>query len=67
MKMPDPNGPMIKDKETGLLTDRPAEMIDNPEKQAVIERIWQLRSQGLGLRRICGLASFDCCFYSQES
>jgi hypothetical protein len=53
MKMPDPNGPMIKDKETGLLTDRPAAMIDNPDEQAVIERIRQLRAQGNGLRKIC--------------
>ncbi|HEV3238474.1 MAG TPA: recombinase family protein [Gemmataceae bacterium] len=52
-KMPDPNGPKIKDKETGLLTDRPAAMIDNPEEQAVIEWIQQLRAQGNGLRKIC--------------
>jgi site-specific DNA recombinase len=52
-KMPDPNGPKVKDKESGLLTDRPAAMIDNPEEQAVIERIRLLRSQGNGLRKIC--------------
>jgi hypothetical protein len=52
-KMPDPNGPKIKDKEAGLLTDRPAAMIDNPEEQAVIEMIQQSRAQGNGLRKIC--------------
>src|SRR5258707_4469728 len=31
-KMPDPDGPMVKDKETGQLTDRPAQMIDEPEE-----------------------------------
>jgi DNA invertase Pin-like site-specific DNA recombinase len=51
-KMPDPYGPMVKDKETGQLTDRPARMVDHPEEQAVIARIRQLRAQGNGLRKI---------------
>jgi len=51
-KMPDPNGPMVKEKETGQFTERPARMIDHPEEQAVIERIRQLRNEGYGLRKI---------------
>jgi hypothetical protein len=51
-KMPNPNGPMVKDKETGKFTDRPAQMVDHPEEQAVIKRIMQLRSDGNGLRKI---------------
>jgi DNA invertase Pin-like site-specific DNA recombinase len=51
-KMPDLNGPMVKDKETGRFTDRPAQMIDHPEEQAVLERITQLRAEGNGLRKI---------------
>jgi hypothetical protein len=43
---------MVKDKETGQFTDRPAQMIDHPEGQAVIERIRQLRTEGNGLRKI---------------
>ena len=51
-KMPDPHGPMVKDKETGQFTNRPAHMIDNPEEQAVIEQIRRLRAQGDGPRKI---------------
>jgi DNA invertase Pin-like site-specific DNA recombinase len=51
-KMPDPKGPMVKDKETGQLIDRPAQVVDHAEEQAVIERIRQLRAQGQGCRRI---------------
>jgi DNA invertase Pin-like site-specific DNA recombinase len=51
-KMPDPNGPMVEDKETNQFTDRPAQMVDHPEEQAVIERIRQLQAEGNGLRRI---------------
>jgi DNA invertase Pin-like site-specific DNA recombinase len=51
-KMPDPNGPMVKDKETGQFTNRPSQMVDHPDEQAVIKRITQLRSDGNGLRKI---------------
>jgi hypothetical protein len=43
---------MVKDKETGRFTDRPAQMIDHPEELAVIDRIRQLRAEGNGLRKI---------------
>ncbi len=43
---------MVKNKETGQFTDRPAQMIDHPEEQEVIERIRQLRAEGNGLRKI---------------
>src|SRR5262249_2223516 len=48
-KMPDPDGPMVKDKETGQPTDRPAGLIDNPQEQALIRKIRSLREQGKGL------------------
>jgi hypothetical protein len=51
-KMPDSDGPMVKDKETGQFTERPAQMMDHPEEQEVIERIRRLRAEGNGLRKI---------------
>jgi len=34
------------------IANHPAQMIDNPEEQAVIDRIRQLRAEGKGLRKI---------------
>ena len=55
-KMPDWNGPMHEaSDENGNKVLRPAQLIDCPEEQAIIDRICLEREQGKGLREIARL------------